>query len=65
MGRKTGNAVVRNRIRRRLRAAVAHSAAAFTPGTAYLVGGNREVATMSFDELCTTIAALAAAGSAE
>jgi ribonuclease P protein component len=65
VGRKVGNAVVRNRIRRRLRAGVAHSAAALTPGVAYLVGGTREVATMSFDELCATIATLATAGCAE
>jgi ribonuclease P protein component len=65
VGRKAGNAVVRNRIRRRLRAAVAQASDSLTPGAAYLVGGTREVATMSFDELCTTIAALAVAGSAE
>ena len=62
MGKQAGNAVVRNRIRRRLRAAVSRGAGALTPGAAYLVGGTREVVTMNFDELCATVAALAAAG---
>ncbi|MGH7357179.1 MAG: ribonuclease P protein component [Candidatus Rokuibacteriota bacterium] len=60
VGKRAGNAVVRNRIRRRLRAAVAGEADAFSPGAAYLVGGTREVISMSFDELCATVAALAA-----
>jgi ribonuclease P protein component len=60
VGRSAGNAVRRNRIRRRLRAAVAQGKGQFTPGAAYLLGGGAEVATMSFDELCATVAALAA-----
>ena len=59
-----GNAVVRNRLRRRLRAAVARAEAELAPGGAYLVSARREALTMPFDALVGTLAALiAAAGS--
>ena len=41
--RSVGNAVERNRIRRRLRAAVAGCADQLRPGYAYLVGADRRV----------------------
>jgi ribonuclease P protein component len=48
--RSIGNAVTRNRVRRRLRAAVrAHHDQLI--GGAYLLGGGRDVATVPFDEL--------------
>lgn len=50
VGRRAGGAVVRNRIRRRLRAAVAALPTPLAPG-AYLVAGGREAATCSFAEL--------------
>jgi ribonuclease P protein component len=37
VGRRVGNAVVRNRVRRRLRALAREHAAGFAPGHAYLV----------------------------
>ncbi len=48
--RSTGNAVTRNRVRRRLRAAVAAHQDELVTG-AYLFGGEREAATVSFDVL--------------
>jgi ribonuclease P protein component len=53
-----GNAVVRNRLRRRLRAAVARTEAELTPGGAYLVSARRDALTMPFDVLVGTLAAL-------
>jgi ribonuclease P protein component len=53
-----GNAVVRNRLRRRLRAAVASAQAELTAGGAYLVSGRREALTMPFDALVEALAAL-------
>lgn len=51
VGRKVGGAVVRNRVRRRLRASVARHRSALLPGGTYLFGAGREAATMSFAEL--------------
>ena len=53
-----GNAVVRNRLRRRLRAAVARAEAELTAGGAYLVSARREALTMPFDALVEALAAL-------
>jgi ribonuclease P protein component len=46
VGRRAGGAVERNRIRRRLRAAVAAAEADLEPG-AYLVGATEEAASLS------------------
>jgi ribonuclease P protein component len=60
VSKRVGNAVLRNRIRRRLRAAVAERRYELRPGAAYLFGGGAEVATMRFDDLRTVIGALVA-----
>lgn len=50
--KKVGNAVVRNRIRRRLREAVRLAeTSAFAPGCDYVVAARREALAASFDEL--------------
>lgn len=54
VGRRAGSAVVRNRIRRRLRAAVRLDAAAIRPG-AYLVGATSSAASLPFPELRTSL----------
>jgi ribonuclease P protein component len=54
-------AVVRNRVRRRLRAAVARAEAQLDVGGAYLVSARPEALTMPFDDLVDTLAALFAA----
>jgi ribonuclease P protein component len=51
-----GNAVVRNRLRRRLRAAVARTEPELTAGGAYLVSARREALTMPFDALVEALA---------
>ena len=51
VGRRTGGAVARNRVRRRLRAALGHHTDELRPGAAYLVGAGAETLTMPFDEL--------------
>jgi ribonuclease P protein component len=53
-----GNAVVRNRLRRRLRAAVARAEAELAAGGAYLVSARREALTMPFDALVEALTAL-------
>ena len=53
-----GNAVVRNRLRRRLRAAVARAEAELIAGGAYLVSARREALRMPFDALVEALAAL-------
>src|SRR4051794_485441 len=50
VGRRVGGAVVRNRIRRRLRAVIGEAAGDLAPG-AYLVGAGPGAATAGFDEL--------------
>jgi ribonuclease P protein component len=60
-----GNAVVRNRLRRRLRAAVAGSEAELAAGWAYLVSARREALTMPFDALVEALAALFRAAGAQ
>ncbi|MBL0935959.1 MAG: ribonuclease P protein component [Rhizobiaceae bacterium] len=50
--KKVGNAVVRNRIRRRLKEAVrVHAARDMAPGTDYVIVGRRELLKTPFDEL--------------
>jgi ribonuclease P protein component len=53
-----GNAVARNRLRRRLRAAVARAEVELTAGGAYLVSARREALTMPFDALVEALTAL-------
>ena len=48
--RATGNAVMRNRVRRRLRAAVATLEGTLPPG-AYLFGGGPELVRAPFDDV--------------
>ena len=55
IGRSAGNAVLRNRIRRRLRAAVRELAHDLEPGRAYLLGARSEAMTMPYRELVTTV----------
>lgn len=55
--RKVGNAVERNRIRRRLRAAVERCAAAARPGCDYVLVARRPAITMSFEALVAELAA--------
>jgi ribonuclease P protein component len=50
LGKKLGGAVVRNRLRRRLRAIVSGLAGALPPG-AYLVSAGPGATELSFDEL--------------
>ena len=56
-----GNAVARNRLRRRLRAAVGLAEPELAPGAAYLVSARREALTMPFDALVDTLTGLFAA----
>lgn len=53
--RKTGNAVVRNRIRRRLREAVRAAAAGAEPDTDYVLVGRRAALTLPFERLVTDL----------
>lgn len=50
--KKVGNAVTRNRIRRRLKEAVrVHAGGDMAPGSDYVIVGRREVLDVPFDEL--------------
>lgn len=58
LGRSVGGAVVRNRIRRRLRSALRTMVATGElPAGTYLVGGTRELADCSWDDLVGQLAA--------
>ncbi|MDR3649738.1 MAG: ribonuclease P protein component [Acidimicrobiales bacterium] len=50
VGKRVGGAVVRNRLRRRLRAVVADAAGSLAPG-AYLVAAGREAAGLPYEDL--------------
>ena len=56
VGRSTGTAVVRNRVRRRLRAAVRELGDQLGPGT-YLFGADKAAVTMPFPALVASVAA--------
>ena len=56
VGRRAGNAVARNRLRRRLRAAVHECGDLLAPDTAYLVGAHPSAAAMSFAALSEALA---------
>jgi ribonuclease P protein component len=59
--RGAGNAVARNRLRRRLRGAVGRVEADLVRGRAYLVSARREALTMPFDMLVDALTRLFAA----
>jgi ribonuclease P protein component len=56
VGRRVGNAVGRNRLRRRLRAAVLERAELLAPDTAYLVSADPSALTMTFATLSEAVA---------
>ena len=58
IGRHVGGAVVRNRVRRRLRAAVQAHAAMLQPGASYLFGAGREALTMPYETLARCVGEL-------
>jgi len=60
IGRHVGSAVVRNRVRRRLRAAVQAHTAVLQPGASYLFGAGREALTMPFEALGRCVGELVA-----
>ena len=55
IGRAAGNAVERNRARRRLREAVRGAGTELEAGRAYLFGAGREVVTMPYADLAATV----------
>ncbi len=64
VSRRVGPAVTRNRVRRRLRAAVERHRSQLKPGCAYLLGASPAAAAATFDELDTAVSELlSAAGS--
>jgi len=58
VSRRAGNAVTRNRIRRRLRAAVDVGASALPTG-AYLIAADVDALTIEFSDLCDAVAEIA------
>lgn len=61
VGRRVGSAVVRNRVRRRLRASIARHRSTLRPGAAYLVGAAPAAATVPFAELDSAVGTLLSA----
>jgi ribonuclease P protein component len=59
VGRWVGSAVDRNRVRRRLRAAVAARPEDFAPGGIYLFSAGRTAMTLPFDRLVRSVSELA------
>ena len=60
VGKRVGPAVVRNRVRRRLRAATTARRAELMPGAAYLFGAGPMAASASFAELDAAMSELLA-----
>ena len=58
IGRPVGGSVVRNRLRRRLRAVCRDHATQFAPGHSYLVGATPRAAAASYEELDVTLQSL-------
>ena len=58
VGRSVGNAVTRNRVRRRLRAALRDNAAALMPGSGYLLRALPAAADDDYSTLCDTLRAI-------
>jgi ribonuclease P protein component len=58
VGRAVGGAVVRNRVRRQLRAALREHAELLRPGTGYLVRAGAGTSRASYAELSGTVRAL-------
>jgi ribonuclease P protein component len=58
VGRPVGGAVTRNRVRRRLRAALREHAAVLTPGSGYLVRAAPAAAQASYEDLSDTLRAI-------
>ena len=58
IGRRVGSAVDRNRVRRRLRAAVYAHTTELLEGAAYLFEAERSVLTLGFTDLCASVGAL-------
>lgn len=56
IGKRTGTAVVRNRVRRRLRAAVALHETELAAGAAYLVSADRRAMSAPFVDLADQVA---------
>jgi ribonuclease P protein component len=60
VGRRVGSAVTRNRVRRRLRAAVREEAGRLEPSCAYLIGAGPDAAAASYGDLRDTLRAILA-----
>lgn len=65
VGRSVGNAVTRNRVRRRLRAAVRHHGARLSPGSAYLVGATNRAVDATYRDIEDALGVLLERASAD
>ncbi|MHB1535700.1 MAG: ribonuclease P protein component [Acidimicrobiales bacterium] len=61
IGRRTGSAVVRNRLRRRLRMLMRESAPQLAPGS-YLIGAGPDATSLSYNDLRVTLIRALASG---